>query len=223
MYQYDLKLTSLPAGMERPLYFKVSLGSQQIQTFRFLSFSKQKTEYNCKIENPDFIVERTISSSAGRLLINVATNGPIEMSVDVIYEPSRLGDTRAQLVVGSTTGGDFVCPLIGHCLSPKPQGPITIKTGVMASISFKNVYTSAAVFNCIVDNPAFIVKASETIPSKKTIALSIGYKQLQEKSPSDKASNDKNLKATSTKTGKLTIINPNTNISWVYYLRYSNS
>jgi hydrocephalus-inducing protein len=64
-YQYDLKLTSLPSGLERTLYFKVGLGSQQVQTFRFQSYSKQKTDYTCKIENSEFSVEKTVSAAAG--------------------------------------------------------------------------------------------------------------------------------------------------------------
>jgi hypothetical protein len=136
-----------------------------------------------------------------------------------VYEPSRLGDSRGQLIVSSTAGGDYICPLVGHCLSPKPQGPICIKPGGTTTVSFKNVFPASAVFNCIVDNPAFIVKASETIASKKTIALTIGYKQQQEKATNDKLA----VKPTSAKTGKLTVTNPTTNISWVYYLRYSNS
>jgi hypothetical protein len=62
LYQYDLKLTATPAGMERALHFKVGLGGSQIQTLRFVSFSKVKTEYNCKIDHPDFSCEKTITA-----------------------------------------------------------------------------------------------------------------------------------------------------------------
>lgn len=64
-YQYDLKLNAIPSGMERSLHFKVGLGNQQIQTFRFFSFSKVKTDYTCKIDNAEFSVEKTISAPAG--------------------------------------------------------------------------------------------------------------------------------------------------------------
>jgi hypothetical protein len=185
-----------------------------------MSFAKQRTDFSCKIENSEFSVEKTVSAPPGIHSINLATNGPVEVSVDIVYEPSRLGDTRAQLIVSSPTAGDYVCPLVGHSLSPKPQGPIVIKQGSNASISFKNVFGTSAVFNCVVDNPSFVVKATETIPPKKTIALAIGYKQQQEKT-----SNEKNApgKPTSAKTGKLTVTNPTTNISWIYYLKYTNS
>jgi hydrocephalus-inducing protein len=69
IYQYDLKLNAIPCGLERSLIFKVGLGSQQIQTFRFLSFAKQKTDYNCKVENSEFTVEKTVSAPAGKYLV----------------------------------------------------------------------------------------------------------------------------------------------------------
>ena len=81
------------------------------------------------------------------------------------------------------------------------------------------------------DNPAFIVKASEAIPSKKTIQLSIGYKQPASGAPNEKekaaATPAKSAPAPAaapvqnvSKTGKLTITNQNTNTAWVYYLKY---
>jgi hypothetical protein len=70
IYLYDLKLNAIPCGLERSLIFKVGLGGQQIQTFRFLSFAKQKTEYNCKLENSEFTVEKTVSAPSGIYFIS---------------------------------------------------------------------------------------------------------------------------------------------------------
>jgi hypothetical protein len=67
LYQYDLKMIAVPAGPERILNFKVCLGNQQTQTFRFLSYSKQKTEYTCKLDSTEFTVEKTVSVPAGSI------------------------------------------------------------------------------------------------------------------------------------------------------------
>jgi hypothetical protein len=142
-YCYDLKLSSVVAGTERNLNFKVGLGGQQIQTFRFFSFSKQKTDYTCKIESSEFSVEKSVIAPA-------AQNGGVEVSIDIIYEPSRLGDAHATLLISSPLGGDYVCPLLGHCLTPKPQGPIIVKAGNSSSVSFRNVFSTLATFNCVV-------------------------------------------------------------------------
>jgi hypothetical protein len=69
VYQYDLKLVSTPAGLERSLHFKVGLGGSQTQTFRFLSFAKTKTEYSCKIDSPDFSVEKSVVAPSGKNLV----------------------------------------------------------------------------------------------------------------------------------------------------------
>lgn len=74
----------------------------------------------------------------------------MEVSIDIAFEPSKLGDTRTQLIVSSPVGGDYICPLFGHCIYPKPQGPILIKQGSASSVSFKNVFSANAVFNCVV-------------------------------------------------------------------------
>jgi hydrocephalus-inducing protein len=64
----------------------------------------------------------------------------------VVYEPSNLGDARAQLHVTSPTGGDYVCTLVGQCTAPRPQGPVWIKPGSATNLTFKNVLASQATF-----------------------------------------------------------------------------
>ena len=46
---------------------------------------------------------------------------PTDVTVDVTFEPSSVGDTRAVLLVSSSAGGDYMFPLTGVCLPPKPQ------------------------------------------------------------------------------------------------------
>ncbi|KAJ3115022.1 hypothetical protein HDU96_001327 [Phlyctochytrium bullatum] len=204
VYQYDLRLVSTPAGVERSLHFKVGLGGSQTQTFRFLSYSKTKTEYTCKVDSPDFTVEKSVVAPS-------AVNGGVEVCIDVTYEPSKLGDVRTQLLVSSPSGGDYICPLYGHCIPPRPQGPITIKQGSTASVPFKNVFSTTATFNFVVDNPAFSVKATEAIASKRVITMVI---QAHAPTPGN------NNEPRSAKVGKLTVTHKGgSNVSWIYYLR----
>ncbi|KAJ3073687.1 hypothetical protein HDU99_001861 [Rhizoclosmatium hyalinum] len=205
VYQYDIKLLATVSAPERSLHFKVGLGGTQTQTLRFMSFAKNKTEYTCRIDSPDFSVEKSVMAPS-------ASVGGVEVCVDVTYEPSKLGDVRTQLLISSTSGGDYVCPLYGHCTTPRPQGPITIKVGATASVSFKNVFTTPASFSFVVDNPAFSVKAQETIPPKKVIVMAITAVSTP---PNATPSADSKV----AKVGKLTVIHKGTNISWVYYLR----
>jgi hypothetical protein len=68
-YIYDLKLTAVAGPPERSIHFKVGLGACQTQIFRFLSLTKSKTEYSCKIDSQDFTVEKSVVASAGKPLV----------------------------------------------------------------------------------------------------------------------------------------------------------
>lgn len=138
--------------------------------------------------------------------------------VDVTFEPSKLGDTRTNLVLSSPTGGDYICPLYGHCVAPRPQGPIIVKPGGPTSVPFKNVFSNPAMFTFIVDNPAFTVKGNESIGTKKTVNISIMYKGVTPTAESSLRGVG-SAKGAQSKVAKLTIMCQNPSISWVYYLR----
>lgn len=131
--------------------------------------------------------------------------------MEVIFEPSQLGETRGVLSISSPVGGDYAIPLYGTCGPPKAQGPFPIRTGSTTSIPFKNIFLQTTAFSFQVDNPAFTVKPLETVRSKKTHSVLVSF----EGNP------------TSAKTpvsGKMTVSCPRSegtgqSISWVYYLK----
>ena len=162
-----------------------------------------------QIDNSDFHVDKTLTAaSAG----SSGTEAPIE----VTFEPSHLGDAHATLTVSSPSGGDYIIPLHGHCLAPKPQGPFIIKPGSSLSIPFKNVFAQTKQFTFSVDNPAFVVKSGDSIKGRKTYNILVTYDAKQA---------DPKL----VKTGKLTVTCLSSAKaagaglqgvpSWVYYLK----
>jgi hydrocephalus-inducing protein len=46
---YDLNLRALPAGQEKPVCFKTTLGNTIATAVKFVNFCKQKTDYTCKV------------------------------------------------------------------------------------------------------------------------------------------------------------------------------
>ena len=46
-----------------------------------------------------------------------------EVSIDISFEPSCLGESRAILIVESTEGGKYECMLYGKSKFPQPKGP----------------------------------------------------------------------------------------------------
>ena len=67
-----------------------------------------------QVDNKDFHIDKTLTAAPG------STAGT-EVTLDVVYEPSRIGESRGTLTVTSPTGGDYSFPLFGSCIAPKPQ------------------------------------------------------------------------------------------------------
>ncbi|XP_030060864.1 hydrocephalus-inducing protein homolog [Microcaecilia unicolor] len=204
IFQYELILKAMPAKPEKPIYFCTALGSSQVLSVKFMNYIRQKSEYSCKIDSSDFHVEKIIHAAP-------AAQGGTELSVEVTYEPSQLGETQAALFISSPTGGDYIFPLVGTSLSPKPQGPIQIRAGVSTTIPFKNIFPQTMVFSFHVDNPLFSIRGSENIRSKKVNNITVSFE-----------GNPSSSKAPIT--GKLTISCPRTagtgqGIYWIYYLK----
>ena len=127
----------------------------------------------------------------------------MEQEVDVCFEPTRIGESfRDTLVVRSATAGEYVCPVMGRCIAPKPQGPFNLKGG-SGSVNFKNVFAAETEFTFTVDNPCFTVERAQKIPAKNTKAVGISFKE-QPDLP---------------KTAKLLVTCAEVPTPWVYYLR----
>lgn len=201
IYIYEFRLRSTSPGPEKPLHFKAGLGTRQIQPFRFIHYARTKTEYVCKVDHPEFTVEKSITVAG-------APPGGTEVSVDVVYEPSKLGDISTTLTAMSSDGGEYTCTLYGHCAPPQPQGPINLKGGTPATVTVYNPFNKGSQFLVNVDNSVnFIVKPTEVfIPSKKSSTISISYKNS---SPGITA-------------GKITITSEDSPAPWIVYLKGTN-
>ena len=198
---YNLRLTGIEPSLEKSMGFSCCIGQSQIQVFKFTHYAKTKTDFTCKIDNADFTIEKTIS-------VPPANPEGSEVSIDVTYEPSRLGQSMGFLAVTSPVAGDYFCQIAGQCNPPKPQGPFIIRPGVNHNVClFKNVYHTSVTYAFSIDHTAFVVKPSETIGPKKVFPVSINYKP-QPQNP---------VKAT-----KLNITHPN-GLSWQFYIRIQDA
>nr|CAD7202008.1 unnamed protein product [Timema douglasi] len=157
VFPYELVLNAIPAPKEKPLIFNTSLGIAVSLEAQFNNLAHTKADFGCKVDHNDFHVDKSV-------LVAPAHTG----NVEVTYEPSSLGSVHALLTITSTTGGEFIFPLIGKCTPPKPQGPIVLKPGTGITIPFKNVFRETKTFMLYLDCPSFVLKNNiETIKSKK--------------------------------------------------------
>lgn len=203
-YPYELSMKATPALPEKPVYFQAVLGSGQSIFAKFTNYTRQKTEYYCRIDCPDFHTEKVIYAAPG-------AQGGSEVSVEVYFEPSRLGESKGALSLSSLAGGEYLIPLFGVALPPKPQGPFLIRAGYNIVIPFKNVFYHPVTFSFVVENPAFSVRAVDSVKAKKINNISVYF----EGNPSG---------SKTPITSKLIVSSPpgegsDSGVKWVYYLK----
>jgi len=199
-YEYKLQLRATPTGPERALSFSAPLGAREVLQFSFTHFSTAKAEYSVRFANNSaepFLCEEP------HVVAHPAGAEGIEQQVDIIFEPTRLGDNfRDTLIVSSPEGGDYECPLVGRCVAPKPKGPFLLNSGT-GTVSFKNMFSKETEFTVTTDNPAFTVNNRiEKIPSKRTVNIGVNYK----------AASGHDYQ------GKLIITCVEVNVKWIFYL-----
>ncbi|XP_009996299.1 PREDICTED: hydrocephalus-inducing protein homolog [Chaetura pelagica] len=195
-YSYDLHLKATVSKPEKPLHFCTTLGSSQTITTQIINYARQKTDYVLQTSSDHFLTEKTLSAPpAGR--------GGSVLSVDVTYEPCQPGKTKATLQLSSPLGGDYLIPLSGLALPPKPQGPFAVKAGGSVTIPFKNVFLQTTPFLYALGDPAFSVRAPETLRAKKTTYMTVSFEGGE-----------------TPLSTKLLVFSPAVpGVSWVYYLR----
>ncbi|MEQ2247199.1 hypothetical protein ILYODFUR_006861 [Ilyodon furcidens] len=203
-FPYNLLLKALPPPTEETVHFQAELGNSHSTPVKFINYSHLITKYHCKTDCPDFIVDRSVSASPG------FPSGS-EVRVEVRFEPHQLGEVKGQLSLTSETGGEYIFPLCGVCILPRPQGPFRITAGGSVTIPFKNVFRQTTTFSLQVDNPCFTVKAVNSIPSKKTQNILVSFEAPTGGPPGPWF-------------GKMTICNQDSEVhskpcSWVYYLK----
>lgn len=96
--------------------------------------------FSLQLDSPDFFVDRSVSASPG-------FQAGSETSVEVSFEPHKLGEVKGQLNLSSGFGGEYIFPLHGVCLPPKAQGPFSIRSGRHITIPFKNVFLQTTAFS----------------------------------------------------------------------------
>ena len=69
-----------------------------------------------QVDHVDFHVDKTVTAQPA----TVAGVG-VDVSFDVVYDPSSVGDCRSHVTLTSSVGGDYVFPLRATCTLPKPQ------------------------------------------------------------------------------------------------------
>lgn len=183
IYPYKLVLKSMPASAEKNVHFRVPIGSTQTQTVRFISYARTPTDFSHKLPlNSHFSLVNSKGAIKAAACVNPLDG--IEITFDVKYEPSELGNSSDVLTLSSPLGGEYSFVLLGNCIPPKPQGPIEIVAGGSAKISFKNVFPTKMDFQLSLDdqtNFQTTVKGSVlSLQSKTKTDIVIHFKPMHD-------------------------------------------
>lgn len=172
-----------------------------------------------KVDNTDFKVDKSVAAAPSQ------TPSGIEVSFDITYEPSSLGEFKSTLVLASSLGGEFVFPLHGVCLPPKPQGPYQVRAGSTSSIAFKNVFGQPVAYSFAIDNELFhLTKTTELIKPHQTYKIVVGF------NGNDSASSSTTAASATATTNKADVMaklvvtasksaGTNKHVQWIYYLK----
>ena len=171
------------------MHFKTAFGSDLVQNFKFIHYLKKAATYSCRVDKvgpkvpqlqPVNPKDPKISVVLVDFTIDVLnfnappseSNDGIEVGVNIKYEPSALGDSRAILVLTSPDAGEYQCLLIGQSSAPVPKGPF--KIGAKSPpIDFKNPFFDSCEFIIRIDNPSFTTGAKSPIKVDVIIILLI--------------------------------------------------
>eukprot|EP00830_Metopus_es_P004011 TRINITY_DN13708_c0_g1_i2.p1 TRINITY_DN13708_c0_g1~~TRINITY_DN13708_c0_g1_i2.p1 ORF type:complete len:852 (-),score=171.11 TRINITY_DN13708_c0_g1_i2:10-2565(-) len=208
-FVYQLSLKGLKSTIQRSMHFKTSLGSELVQTFRFINYVKKATTYTVKLERisaggaqggavtefksePSSIAAQPAESHLG-----------IELSVNVKYEPNNIGESRAIMLITNPEGVEYSCLLYGNGTAPQPQSITKIMHTKTVNIEFKNPLSEKCEFSIRFDNPCFTLatKLPGPIESGKGVSLPVKY-DFSDSQPS---------------TGRM-IISTKDLPPWIYYL-----
>uniref|UniRef100_T1J489 HYDIN/VesB/CFA65-like Ig-like domain-containing protein n=1 Tax=Strigamia maritima TaxID=126957 RepID=T1J489_STRMM len=149
-FEYEIVTKCTHVAPEKTVVISTYIGMSCITTVRVPNpFPNQKFELTIKvIDDSDFQVDKP------SLMIS---QGAAEIIFDLSFDPSSIGEIRANVTLTSPTTGDFLIPLLGTGLPPKAQGPIPLKAGFPTYITIRNPFTFNIILENSVDNSQFTI------------------------------------------------------------------
>lgn len=195
--------------------FKTPLGTDLVQKFKFQHFLKKQTAYSVKIEKIGASQSGSTKEKSGANQVdfipeNQTVTVPasdsyegVEQEVSIRYEPSKLGESRAMVIISSPEGGEYQCLLVGQASPPISKGPIKVSSKGQV-VEFKNPFFEAAEFAIRIDNPSFTTttKSPALTQGKQFLKIPISFKPVADSLP----------------TGRV-IISTGDIPAWIYYLQ----
>ncbi|EDQ90671.1 uncharacterized protein MONBRDRAFT_18473 [Monosiga brevicollis MX1] len=169
MFVYDLNLEGLPAGPAPTKRVTAHLGEALTFRYTFVNLCSSRCDYTVTIDGSKHF------HGPPSLMAPAASKAGTEVSIEMSFEPTQLGDSKATMTLASPVGGVYTCPLFGQCLPPRPSGPHVIKPGGKLALPFKNVFTNTETFSYTVDQPQFNVRSSDLYKAGESKEIQVRF------------------------------------------------
>eukprot|EP00397_Hematodinium_sp_SG-2012_P000030 GEMP01000030.1.p1 GENE.GEMP01000030.1~~GEMP01000030.1.p1 ORF type:complete len:4608 (+),score=1069.56 GEMP01000030.1:10-13833(+) len=178
-YPYLAKYKVRPPALEKTLVFKVPLGQDVVEMFRFHHLAKKPATYTVKVDAaPGHKEVRDFTVETKDIKAVAADKEPVEVSIGIRFAPSQQAECRALLCLSSPEGGEFRALLVGYAQAPQPQGPVVIQTGKQGTTNFRNPFHEAVEFFFRVDNSNFSVGSPpvQKLDPQKVVQINVNFK-----------------------------------------------
>lgn len=178
--KYKVVVKATPPLLKQVLRFDAPLGSMQSESFIFHAYNTSSTNYTCSVKKPEYF---TVQPSLTVGAVSGGWDGE-DVRLNVVFEPTVIGEIRDTLTVSSPEGGEYLCELIGNCTAPMPQGPYHLTQGAGAvDIPFRNCFSASATWAFSLDSPAFRIAAPAgvaTVNAKTQSQCSVIFEPKEE-------------------------------------------
>lgn len=174
-FSIDITLQGIAPPPEPTATFETALGTTHTQTCKLQNFARMRADFMIKIfeGSPEFQLtgDRSVFS-----IPPGSPTAPTEQTVELLFDPSQLGDFHGRMVATSTVGGEFQFPLVGTSVRPKPRGPYTVTANgdLVPALEFKNPFNRPSAFSVSLSNRIFQVKElTEVVKPKKSVNIQV--------------------------------------------------
>jgi len=179
-FKYKVIVKATPPLLKQVLRFDAPLGSMQSESFIFHAYNTVNSNYACAVKKPEYF---TVQSALVVAPVAGGWEGE-DVRLNVVFEPTVIGEIRDTLTLTSPEGGEYLCELIGNCTAPMPQGPYLLaQGGGGVEIPFRNCFSTSSTWSFSVDSPAFRVSAPTgvaTVNAKTQSQCSVVFEPKEE-------------------------------------------
>ncbi|CAH1126274.1 unnamed protein product [Ceutorhynchus assimilis] len=143
-YTYMMEMEAIAPKIEECVVFVSEFGGKATQGLAFENTFERTVEFSYHFDDEHFFMEKCGAVAPGD-----------SAKIIISFEPCSLGHYETKLSLSSTVAGEYIYPLKGESIPPKPKGPFLVKLNHPVTIHFKNPFEEDKQFKIKLSPNAF--------------------------------------------------------------------